>query len=371
MKSLKILGLTRGTRLARAFAALFMTVLAFGLAAAAAVAQSSVRPPGAPLVTPEQSGAASRLQAGGDQLSTDMWRGVRHGTDGVTNMSSPDAGVLIQSQGMTWLNWRGGYVAHYGGWMLIAVLLVIALYFLIRGRIRIHAGRSGRHIPRFSLVERVVHWFTASLFLLLAITGLLILFGRPVLQPLIGKEAFSIIASASMQGHNLFGPLFVLSILAMLVTFIRGNGYKVVDIVWLFKGGGFFGGHASSYKYNFGEKTWFWWSVIMGLALSASGFALLFPDALPEREAAQIANLVHAGAALLFIAFAIGHIYIGTLGMEGALEGMTRGSVDENWAKEHHDLWWAEHKDQAIPDEGRAQVIATEAGDGTPAGIRP
>lgn len=300
--------------------------------------------------------------AQGGQSSPEMWRDIRRGKSGTVVFPRPEGGVLIQSAGETW-RLRHDTTVAYGGGLLLAVLGVAGSYLLVRGRIPIKGGRTGRVIPRFSLVQRIVHWFAAVLFVLLAVTGLLLLFGRYLLPPIIGQHAFALAASASIEAHNLFGPLFIPAVVALCVTFVRGNGYRGVDFTWLLKGGGFFGGHASSLKYNFGEKSWFWWSVVMGLVLSASGMALLLPSVIGDRSVVQLANLAHAIAALLFIAFAIGHIYLGTIGMEGALEGMTRGTVDENWAKEHHDLWWAEHKTSATADIRRAEVAAAERGD--------
>lgn len=295
----------------------------------------------------------------GAVFDTEMWRKVREGKPGLVTIADPLAGQLVQSEGETWRNLRNGPLSTYGAWLLLGIVGVITLYFLIRGRIRIGGGRSGRVIPRFSLTERVVHWFTAGLWLLLAITGLVILFGRYVLPPLIGAEAFAAIASASLQGHNLMGPLFIAATLLLFVTFIRGNFFQLVDIKWLLKGGGFFGGHASSYRYNFGEKTWFWWALFAGLALGGSGLVMLFPDWVDgNRTYLQIANIVHGAVAIGFIAFGIGHIYIATIGMEGALEGMTKGTVDENWAKEHHDLWYEQHKHEATPDRTMAEAKA-------------
>lgn len=291
-------------------------------------------------------------------FDTEMWRKVRHGESGKVTIPDPLAGQLVQSEGEAWRNFRNGKVSTWGAWVLLGVTGVVALYFLVRGRMPISGGRTGRVIPRFSLTERIVHWFAAGLWLILAITGLIILFGRYVLLPVLGPTAFSMIASASMQAHNLMGPIFVVSIVLMFVTFIRGNFFQVADIWWLLKGGGFFGGHASSHRYNFGEKTWYWWSVILGLVLSASGFAMLFPEWLDSRTYLQLANLAHAIAALGFIAFGIGHIYLATIGMEGALEGMTRGTVDENWAKEHHDLWYEAHKREATTNRSAAEAKA-------------
>jgi formate dehydrogenase subunit gamma len=276
-----------------------LIVLATVLSTPIAVAQSSVRPPGESYSGPNT--------AHGDQSTPDIWRDIRHGKSGSVVFPSAEGGVLIQSAGESW-RVRHGTLARYGGWLLLAVAGIAGLYFLVRGRIPIHGGRTGRVMPRFSLVQRIVHWFVAILFVLLASTGLVLLFGKYALLPIIGSEPFALVASASMQAHNLFGPLFIPALVALCIIFVRGNGYRAVDREWFMKGGGFLGGHASSHKYNFGEKSWFWWALIMGLVLSASGIALLFPIA--DRSGAQLANLAHAVAALLFIAFAIGHIYL-------------------------------------------------------------
>ncbi|MFC2969182.1 formate dehydrogenase subunit gamma [Acidimangrovimonas pyrenivorans] len=306
----------------------------------------------------------------GNRSDGEIWHDIRLGATGSTQADGPSAGNMIQSQGEVWRLLRTERLLPWGARLLLAILVLLVIFRLVRGRIKLKGGRTGRVIPRFSLVERVVHWFMAVLFVLLGVTGLIILFGRPLLIPLIGPEAFAALASASMQGHNLFGPLFILAILALFFTFLRGNFFQLVDLKWLLKGGGFLGGHVSSHRYNFGEKTWFWWATACGIALSLSGLVMLFPDHLPgmlqqaaaqvppERPLLQLATLVHAIAALAFIAFGLGHMYIGTLGMEGALEGMTRGTVDETWAKEHHDLWYEAHMAEASTDQSAAEVKA-------------
>ncbi len=308
------------------------------------------RPPG-----PSVTGPGNAL---GNNSSSEIWRQIRRGFGGTVSLPGKEQGVLIQSEGELWRAWRNGVISAYGGWILAGIVAVIALYFVIRGRIRIQGGRTGNIIPRFSMVQRVAHWFAAILWILLGVSGLILLFGKYVLLPILGPSLFAAVASASMHGHNLFGPLFIPALLGLFVYFLRGNGFRKVDLEWAIKGGGFLGGHASSYKYNFGEKSWFWWAIILGLVLCITGMALLFPWAMPGRDVLQIASLLHAGAAILFIAFGIGHIYLGTAGMEGALEGMTRGVVDENWAKEHHDLWYEEHKSAATTDQSRAEVEA-------------
>jgi formate dehydrogenase subunit gamma len=332
-------------------------------------AQSSVRPPGSAIeIAPPGPGVPGGVL--GDESDSSIWHDIRLGRPGNVTIPDPNAATLIQSEGQDWRLYHNGYLSPWGGLILLGILLVLAVFFAVRGRIKIKSGRTGRVIPRFSLVERVAHWFAAILFVLLGVSGLILLFGRPFLLPLIGADAFAVLASASMQGHNLFGPLFLLAILSLFVVFVRGNGYRWADLKWVFKAGGLLGGHASSGRYNFGEKSWFWWATLCGLAISVTGMMLLFPDHVPalaaqisadlppDRVLMQYANLIHGGAAILFIAFGLGHIYLGTIGMEGALEGMTRGTVDENWAREHHDLWYEEHAGAASTDTVGAEVKA-------------
>lgn len=339
-----------------------LAVIATFLAISLAAFNTPVSAQDVPGRPPAQSAPGVGTALGGESQA-EIWRKIRGGAPGNVVLPGVESGVLIQSQGEIWRLRRNEIVTVYGGWALLTVLGVLVLFFLIRGRMKIDGGRGERVIPRFSLVQRVVHWFVAALFVILGVSGLILLFGKHVLRPLIGPEAYSAIASASLQGHNLFGPLFIPAILALLITFIRGNFFRLVDLKWIAKGGGFFGGHAPSDKYNFGEKTWFWWSVFFGLVLCGSGLMLLFPWAVGSRELLQFANLAHAGAAIFFIAFGLGHIYLGAIGMEGALEGMTRGTVDENWAKQHHDIWYEKHKKMATTDQQKAESIAAATGE--------
>ena len=277
----------------------------------------------------------------GDRSDAEIWRALREGAEGLPAGSrpKPEDGVLINADGEWWTQVHVDQVINYGAMALLAVLFAISLYFAFRGRIKIANGRSGQAVSRFTLFQRVIHWFMVSLFLLMALTGLILLFGRTAFAPIIGREAFSIMASASMQMHNLFGPLFILALAALFIGFVRGNLPSLSDVWWLLKGGGMFGSHASAGRYNLGEKVWFWSVIFGGLALSVSGIMLLFPDALGTRDQIQFANLVHAFAALGLTGFAFGHIYLGTAGTEGTLEGMVHGDVDKNWALTHHDQW--------------------------------
>ncbi len=247
--------------------------------------------------------------------------------------------MLINANGVWWSGVHQDQIIPYSILALLGIVLAISLFFAVRGRVRIEGGRSGQTVTRFSLLQRVAHWSTAVMFILMAVTGLILLFGRAELMPWIGKPAFSVIATAAMQAHNLFGPLFMLAIVVLFAAFVRGNFPALADIRWVLRGGGMVGGHASAGRYNFGEKVWFWFAVTAGIALSATGILLLFPDTLAVRDQIQLATLVHAVAAVGVIGFAFGHIYLGTIGTEGTLEGMVHGDVDENWARSHHDIW--------------------------------
>ncbi|MDQ2092179.1 formate dehydrogenase subunit gamma [Marimonas arenosa] len=337
------------------------------LLADAAQAQSSVRPPGQAAPLEEDSGPSNALGGASD---ADIWRQIR----GAEDMGGPDlpaapgrnvplyedlmrelqGGIaggtsstaansrLIQMLGEDWRHIRRDYILPYAGWVLAGVLGLLVVFRLIRGKIRIEAGRSGKYIPRFSMAHRIAHWYLAASFIIMAITGLIILLGRPLLAPYIGKDATAIMASASLQGHNLFGPVFILALLIMIFRFMKGNFFQWADLKWILKGGGLLGGHASSNHYNFGEKTWYWIVVIVGLIMSATGMLLLFPWVTDVLAWHQISTVLHAGGAILLIAIALGHAYVGSIGMEGSIDSMLRGEVDENWAKEHHDLWYEE-----------------------------
>ena len=257
----------------------------------------------------------------------------------------PDAksAVLMQPAGRVW-DWFHEVALHwFGAVVLIGVLVVLALLYLIIGRVRIHAGRSGRLVPRFNGFERFSHWLTAVSFVLLGLTGLNITFGKFVLRPVIGPDAFSSVAVVAKYVHNFVSFGFVLGLVLIVAMWMKDNMPRRMDLEWVMKGGGFLQGkHVSAGRFNAGEKFVFWFVVAAGIAVSVSGFLLLFPFYVTNIFGMQIAQVVHALVAVLFVAIILGHIYIGTLGIEGAFDAMATGKVDYNWAKEHHDIWLEE-----------------------------
>ena len=262
---------------------------------------------------------------------------------GDINQLDPRARVLIQPAGRTWDYFHQVILRWIGAVAIIGTLLALAAAYYGLGRLRISAGRSGRKILRFKAFERAAHWLTAVSFVVLGLTGLNITFGKALLLPLIGPDAFSAFAQYAKYTHNYVSFAFVLGLAALIAIFIKDNFPDKTDIAWFKQGGGFIKSkHAPARRFNAGEKLVFWASVGAGAAVAASGFLLLFPFSVTNILGMQLAQVVHAVIAILFIAVILGHIYIGTLGMEGAFEAMWTGDVDYNWAREHHDLWLEE-----------------------------
>ena len=306
----------------------------------------------------------------GGTSDSELWEALRFGDADVTvSTGKPQDAVLVQDGGMKWLQFRQGPLREYGGYLLLGTLAALVLFFLVRGRIRIDGGRSGETILRFNLIERSAHWLLAGSFILLGITGLAVLFGRVAIIPLFGHEAFSSIAVASKFIHNWVAWPFMVALVAVFLLWVIHNIPNRHDLVWMAKGGGLFskGVHPPAKKFNAGQKVIFWMVIILGASVSASGLSLLMPfeipmfaktfailnetgvgpaiwgEPLPTRMAPhqemQLSTLWHAIVAFIMMAVILAHIYLGSVGMEGAFDAMGTGKVDKQWAKEHHNLW--------------------------------
>jgi formate dehydrogenase subunit gamma len=261
--------------------------------------------------------------------------------EGRIDIPDRKANVLIQPAGRTW-DYFHEVLLHWGASVLIlGTIILLGAFYLIVGPLRISAGRSGRTVLRFRFFERVSHWLTAVSFVVLGLTGLNITFGKMTLLPVVGPEAFSEISQIAKYVHNFTSFSFVAGLILIIAIFFADNLPEKVDIKWLKQGGGFIKSkHAPAGRFNLGEKCIYWLSMAGGVAVAVSGFALLFPFYETNIAEMQLAQVVHAVVAALFIALILAHIYIGTVGMEGAFEGMGTGEVDINWAKEHHDIWF-------------------------------
>jgi formate dehydrogenase subunit gamma len=279
--------------------------------------------------------------------------------EGRIDIPDTRAAVLIQPAGRTWDYFHEVLLHRGGAIVILGMIVILAAAYLILGRLRISAGRSGLKIIRFKAFERFSHWLTAVSFVILGLTGLNITFGKILLLPLIGPDAFSDVSQVAKYLHNFTSFSFVAGLLLIIVIFFRDNLPEKVDLEWIKQGGGFIKGkHAPASRFNPGEKAVYWLSLSAGIAVSVSGFVLLFPFFGTNIADMQIAQGIHAIIAVLFVALILGHIYIGTLGMEGAFEAMGTGEVDLNWAKEHHDLWLAR---KLASEDGQVHTSATPA----------
>jgi formate dehydrogenase subunit gamma len=257
-------------------------------------------------------------------------------------ISIPDSreSVLIQPAGRSWrmfheviLNWIGAVAI--GG-----VIGLLAIFYLVRGPIKIEGGRSGRKILRFDGFERFAHWLAGGTFVVLGLTGLNFTYGKKLLLPLIGPEAFTVVTSAGKYAHNFLSFPFVLGVAVMFLLWVRNNVPKAADIEWLKQGGGFVGSkHPPAWRFNAGQKLLFWGVCGATVLIAIPGYMLIFPFYFADIGGMQIAEIVHSLGAIVFIAAVIAHIYIGTLGMEGGFDAMADGKVDLNWATQHHKLW--------------------------------
>ncbi len=362
--------------------------LALALATAPPLVLAQSAAPAAPAAKP-QAGAADDLAAPAESKPNEtnaersksqpgnnapLWRGVKNsGTQpGITNLpgAEKEGGVLIQpdadypgaaptTAGEAWRQVRNKIIIPYGAALLGIVLLAAAIFYFTRGSLGSHGHDTGRKIERFTPFERAAHWSNATAFVILAVSGIVMAFGKFFLLPVIGSALFGWLTYALKTAHNFAGPVFAVSLIVVIATFIKDNFPQRGDVEWMRKGGGMFGGaEVPSHRFNAGEKGLFWVGVFaLGLTVVASGLFLdkLVPGFVFTRGEMQVAHMVHAAATVMMMAAFIGHIYMGTLGMKGAFSAMRTGYVDEAWAREHHAYWADDIRAGKIPAQRSAQ----------------
>ncbi len=268
------------------------------------------------------------------------------------SIPGPETNRLIQEEGRKWRAFRNGTLTQTGGWVIVLVLAALVLFYLVKGPIKLHGAPTGRLIERFNAVERAAHWTMAISFVALALTGIIMFFGKYLILPWLGYAGFSWVTIVSKNLHNFVGPLFIFSIVVGFLIFVKDNLIGSEDFKWLTHIGSVFSGKEyPSGRFNGLEKVWFWGGlVVLGIAMAVTGLILDFPNWNQARGAMQTSEMIHVIAAVLFIAAAMGHIYIGTVGMEGAYRAMRDGYVDEEWAREHHAYWYEEVKQGKRPE---------------------
>jgi formate dehydrogenase subunit gamma len=260
--------------------------------------------------------------------------------DGRITIPDRRAATLIQPAGRDWRQFHQQTLHWIGGIAIVGMLLLLVIFYAVRGTVKMSRARSGRTITRFNGFERFTHWLAASTFIILALSGLNITFGKTLLLPLIGPEAFATLSQWGKYAHNYLSFPFALALIIIFLIWIKDNIPGRVDIEWLRRGGGIVGNdHPPAPRFNAGQKMIYWIVVLAGGAVAITGYLMMFPFYGTTMAGMQLATLIHAVVAVLMIAVMLAHIYIGTLGMEGAFEAMGTGEVDLHWAEEHHSLW--------------------------------
>lgn len=275
---------------------------------------------------------------------------------GRITIPNADAAALITPDNKLWAAMQGSTLFTLSIAAVVGMLALLVLFYIIRGRIRIDSGFSGRKILRFNMVERFAHWMLASTFIILALTGLNLIIGRAIILPLVGEGAFGTLTSWGKVAHNYLAWPFMAALIMVFLLWVIHNVPSKIDLEWIKQGGGLLkkGVHPPARKFNFGQKIVFWAVIVGGAAMSYTGFMLLFPAEAGSAADWQFYQIIHALVAAGMSALILAHIYIGSVGMEGAFDAMGNGEVDENWAKEHHSLWVEEVKQTQTRNDARA-----------------
>jgi formate dehydrogenase subunit gamma len=307
----------------------------FAVGAFALLSIALVPPASAQQPNPDSSVNPTASSVKEDQLLREMR--IISGRGSIPDVKSYN---IEQPAGRDWRQFHEVWLPKIGGAAIIGMLGLLLLFYLYRGMVRIEARRSGRTMVRFNALERFVHWMTATCFVALALSGLNITFGKKLLLPLIGPEAFASWSQWAKYAHNFLSFPFTLGVIAILLMWLAWNIPNKGDIAWLEEGGGIVGGkHPPAGRFNAGQKMIYWIVVIGGTAVAATGYLLMFPFYATDIAGMQWTQMIHGTVAVLFVAVMIAHVYIGTIGMEGAFEAMWDGTVDINWAKQHHSVW--------------------------------
>jgi len=272
------------------------------------------------------------------------------------------ASVLEQPEGRDWRKFHEVTLRWLGAITILGMLAALLVFYLTRGMVRLEKGRSGVKVVRFNAFERFMHWMTATCFVILALSGLNITFGKKLLLPLTGPETFTAWAQWAKYLHNYLSFPFTIGVVVVFLMWIAGNIPNRVDVEWVKRGGGLLGNdHPPAYRFNAGQKGVYWLQMLGGTSMAITGYLLMFPFYGTDVGTMQVAQMFHGIVAMLYVALMIAHIYIGTIGMEGAFEGMGSGTVDKNWAKQHHSLWLEKEMARTGPNESQAQPMATPA----------
>ncbi|GAA4885391.1 formate dehydrogenase subunit gamma [Ferrimonas pelagia] len=280
-----------------------------------------------------------------------LWQAIQQGEVGRTTSSIGHHGQLINTPDERFLPLRSDWLAPAFALSLFGMIGVFILFILVNGASKLHDGFSGKMVFRWSKADVAIHWLGAIPCLLLILTGLVLLTGRLIVEPLLGQQALASFGAFAKPVHDYMAIPFMLGWLIMSIKWAKNQIPAKYDIDWFMVVGGYInfgpfkGKHPDAGFANAGEKLWFWAFVIFGAVISVSGVILLFPEYVePSRNLSLLALILHAAAAIIVTAFSVVHIFMATVLSEGGMDCMVSGYCDENWAKQHHNVWYDEIK---------------------------
>ena len=243
------------------------------------------------------------------------------------------------------------------------MLAVLVVFYLIRGMVKIERGRSGRTVVRFNAFERFVHWMTATCFIILALSGLNITFGKLLLRRCFGLEAFATWSQWAKYAHNYLSFPFTIGVVLILLMWIAGNIPNRADMEWVKRGGGIVGkDHPPAYALQRRPeddlldrhprrhrlRDYRLHADVPVLRHRHGGNA---DRADHPRRGRRAVHRRHAG-----------HIYIGTIGMEGAFEAMGEGTSTRTGRSSTTRCGWRRRSARLPPAQRRAGLPPNSLG---------
>ncbi|GLP97559.1 formate dehydrogenase subunit gamma [Paraferrimonas sedimenticola] len=285
------------------------------------------------------------------QSQAHMWQAIQEGQQGVTTSQSTFHDQLINVNDERLIPARETYLAPGIMLAVFGMIAAFAVFIAVNGISKLHGGFSGKMVYRWSKFDVFIHWLGAIPCLLLILTGIALLAGRFFIQPYLGDGAWSSLVYLSKEIHDVMAIPFIIGWAVMVVLWAKNQMPAKYDLGWILVVGGYInfgpfkGKHPDAGFANAGEKMWFWTFAFVGALVVASGVVLLFPNLIePSRSLSMLAVVVHGAGAIIIAAFSIIHIFMATVMSEGGMECMVSGYCDENWAKQHHNVWYDEIK---------------------------
>ncbi|QFU24738.1 formate dehydrogenase subunit gamma [Shewanella eurypsychrophilus] len=232
---------------------------------------------------------------------------------------------------------------------LFGVIALFIIFIMVNGISRLDKGFSGKMIKRWSGLSVSVHWLGAIACILLMLSGLILAGGRLYMEPGMNASSWAALVGLSSGLHELMVFPFIAGYILMILMWAPKQIPTSYDLKWFAVLGGYINmgkkQHPDAGFANAGEKLWFWVFALFGGFMIISGLIMMFPATFEvSKNTANLMLLTHIVSTVIISAFSVVHIFMATVMSEGGMSNMTSGYCDENWAKQHHNLWFKELK---------------------------